>query len=362
VSFLRLNRLAKVLIFIFLLLYTAPIFIYTNNLVFEKYFFLIMYFFVLMLMFLENINIKTKYNPIVINKYRFYSLLFLLISAYVVIFLLTKDNYIEPFNRSTRNSIFLQGNAYVILDIVIKAIFCILIYSQFVSQNNKNKRAIIVFLVIFAMAFDIVYLGARRTSVFIFVALVWAIVPFIKSKKYILLLFSLITLGIVNFLISGFRELVYLGNTNLTFDQIIASSLLSNEYQLVSENFIKYKDYANSFGFGYGITIFSFPLLFVPRFIWNEKPLTIDKSTEIFPNLLGELYYNFGVFSIFFLLIYMFLIFYWIKKKNIFSMVVFSLIPELFRTSFSIFLFTLILYFIFINFFIIKIDVKKSFN
>ena len=163
------------------------------------------------------------------------------------------------------------------------------------------------------------------------------------------MLLSLFLLGIFNFLISGYRELIYAGVNDFNFDQIFTSSIFSNEYQLVSDNFLRYKDYAYQNGYGFGISIFSFPLTFIPRFIWSGKPLTIDKSTEIFPNLVGELYYNFGIFSIFFLLLYIGFVLYKIKNNSIISMVLFALIPELFRTAFSTFLFTVILFYLIIK-------------
>jgi hypothetical protein len=198
--------------------------------------------------------------------------------------------------------------------------------------------------------FDNIYLGARRTSIFIIISFIWAFLPYIKTKKYLLLLLLLFILGVFNFLISGYRELVYAGVNDYNLNQVFASSIVSNEYQLVSDNFLRYKDYANIHGYGFGISVFSFPLTFIPRFIWSGKPLTIDKSTDIFPNLVGELYYNFGILSIIFLIIYIAFMLIGLKNNSILSMVLFALIPEFFRTAFSTFLFTLILFY-----FIIKI-------
>ncbi len=362
----RILTLTKVLLFSFLILYTAPIFFYSNNLDSEIYYFLIIYtsiFFLFLIIRFKKRESKIHYNAI--STKRFYSLILILLFSYFLIFILTKEYYIAPFNRSTRDSPFLQGNLYVIVDIIIKSIFCKLIYSCFYNKSSsKFQNGLLIILILLSILFDNLYLGARRTSVFIITSLIWAVIPFIKTRKYIILLFTFFILGVFNFLISGYRELVYAGVDDYNLNQIFTSSLLSNEYQLVSDNFLRYKDYSNMHGYGFGISIFSFPLTFIPRFIWSGKPLTIDKSTEIFPNLVGELYYNFGIFSIIFLLFYIGIILYYIKNNSIISMVLFALIPELFRTAFSTFLFTVILFYLFIKLFSINLKTTtfKNFN
>jgi hypothetical protein len=350
---LKYNRifiLSKILLLIFLLLYTAPIFFYKESIDIGILIFLIITYLLsfLFLLFIRSIKFYPKLNMSSFGRSKFliYSILILLL--YFLIYTQTKENYIAPFNRSTRDSDFIQGNLYVVVDILIKAIFCKLIFGELLKKEIRlGRRNIIFLLIIFALIFDIVYLGARRTSVFIIMASLWSIVPRITLNKYYLVIGSLLFLGIFNFLISGSRELVYAGFTDLNLSQVIDASLYSNEYQLVSDNFLRYKNYAEINGFGFGISIITFPLTFIPRFLWTNKPLTIDKITEIFPNLIGELYYNFGFFSIIFLIVYFMFILYIIKKNTIYSMVVFSLIPELFRTNVSTLMFTLFLYYFF---------------
>lgn len=353
------------LIFIFLILYTAPIFFYSNNLTSEIYYFIAIYITILLLFFTIRFKkrvIKVKQG--VISVKRFYTLSLIIILCYFIIFFFTKENYLEPFNRSTRDSLFLQGNSYVIVDIVIKSIFCILIYNCFYNKSSSRfQKNILIILILFAIIFDNVYLGARRTSIFIITSFIWAVIPYIKTKKYLLLLLLLFILGVFNFLISGYRELVYAGVNDYNLNQVFASSIVSNEYQLVSDNFLRYKEYANIHGYGFGISVLSFPITFIPRFIWSGKPLTIDKSTDIFPNLVGELYYNFGFFSIIFLIIYIAFILFGLKNNSILSMVLFALIPEFFRTAFSTFLFTVILFIFFIKMISVKFQssVKNKF-
>ena len=353
------------LIFIFLILYTAPIFFYSNNLTSEIYYFIAIYITILLLFFTIRFKkrvFKVKQGTISVK--RFYTLSLIVILCYFIIFFLTKENYIEPFNRSTRDSLFLQGNTYVIVDIVIKSIFCKLIYNCFYKKSScRFQKYFLIILILFAIIFDNVYLGARRTSIFIIISFIWAVIPYIQTKKYLLLLLLLIILGVFNFLISGYRELVYAGVNDYNLNQVFASSMVSNEYQLVSDNFLRYKEYAYINGYGFGISVFSFPLTFIPRFIWSGKPLTIDKSTDIFPNLVGELYYNFGFFSIIFLVIYIAFILFGLKNNSILSMVLFALIPEFFRTAFSTYLFTVILFIFFIKMISVKFQssVKNKF-
>lgn len=356
-KYYRVFSLSKVLLLVFLLLYTAPIFFYKESIDNGILIFLIITY---LLSFLFFLFIRSaKFYPLLNtsslrrSKFLIYSVLILI--SYLLIYIQTKGNYIAPFNRSTRDSDFIQGNLYVVVDILIKAIFCKLIFSELLKKEiSVRRRNVIFLLIILALVFDIVYLGARRTSIFIIMAYIWAIVPRITLNKYYLFIGSLLFLGICNFLISGFRELVYSGFTDLNLSQVFEASLFSNEYQLVSDNFLRYKSYADINGYGFGISIITFPLTFIPRLLWTNKPLTIDKITEIFPNLIGELYYNFGYFSIVFLIIYFMFILIILKKNTIYSMVVFSLIPELFRTTVSTFLLTLFLYYFFLKILSIK--------
>lgn len=353
----RVVILSKYLIFIFLILYTAPLFFYESNLdIYSKYYLICTYFSVFIFLLIYKPSIKKNINSLVPSKKMNFNLhLLLIISCYFAIFLFTKEFYISPFNRSTRNSDFIQGNLYVIIDIIIKSIFCKIIYTYFYTDPQINKKKIIIIFIVFAILFDVVYLGARRSSVFILMALFWSLIQFMNTRKYFLILISLVLLGTINFLISGYREIVYAGISNYSLSDIVLVSLNSNEYELVSNNFLSYKDYAKINGYGYGNSIATFPITFIPRFLWSSKPLSIDKTTEIFPNLVGELYYNFGIFSVFFLLCYIWFIIYNLKKHTMISMVLFALIPEFFRTAFSTFIFTIFLYLFFIKLTSIKL-------
>lgn len=337
---------SKILLFLFLLMYSAPLFFYGESndyslLVFFTSIYLsviIFFFFYKNSYYVEENKKETTFNII--------PSVLIILFLYLFIWYNTRGNFVALFNRNTRESDFIQGNLYVIVDILLRVIFCKLVISVFNSVNSSKNKIIITGLLFFSFFFDIAYLGARRTSIFILMVFLWVFLPTVSKKKMVFSGLLLLIIGVVNFLFSGYRELVYAGYSDFGLKETIAASFYTNEFQLVSENFLLYQNYTHLQGFGYGSTILETPLILIPRFIWENKPQTIDKVTGVFPNLLGELYYNFGVFLVFFLVIYFYAILRFIKKNKQYGVFAFALIPEVFRTTVSTFIFTIFLYII----------------
>ncbi len=356
----RIVKISKMLLTFFLAIYSAPIFFYNDQVDFSLLIYFISVYFVTVFYFIFSRNndfSKLKIQESDLNIKVSCLLLFFL---YGIIITQTKDNFIGLFNRNTRESEFIQGNLYVVIDIIIRVIFCKLIIKGFTSNKSSFHKVLIFLLIIFSFFFDIGYLGARRTSLFIFMVLLWVFLPRITLKKFIFFIVVMMLIGIVNFLFSGYRELIYAGYTEFGLTETIAASLFSNEFQLVSDNFLRYQKYAHSTGFGFGETIINTPLTFIPRFLWSSKPQSIDKISGIFPNMIGELYYNFGYFLLFPLQIYFFLILNFIKKNKKYSVFIFALIPELFRTTISTFILSIFLYVFFDKIFSIKLKLSKN--
>lgn len=342
----RILLLSKILLFLFLFMYSAPLFFYGESTDYNLLsFFSFIYLSVIIFFFLYKNSYFVEENKKEIT-FNITPSIIIIFFLYFFIWINTRGNFVALFNRNTRESDFIQGNLYVIVDILLRVIFCKLIINVFSSLNSLKNKIIITGLLFFSFFFDIAYLGARRTSIFIFMVFLWVFLPKISKKKLVLSVLGLLIIGIVNFLFSGYRELVYAGYSDFGLTETIAASFFTNEFQLVSENFLLYQKYAHLYGFGFGSTILETPLILIPRFIWENKPQTIDKVTGVFPNLLGELYYNFGYSLVVFLVFYFYAILRLIKKNKRYRVFIFALIPEVFRTTVSSFIFSVFLYII----------------
>jgi oligosaccharide repeat unit polymerase len=348
---------SKLLIFSFTCAYTMPIFYYSESIPF----FLQIYLWslvLLLLLFLTNFNFNsnniTISNNKLLSKFQKYIILITILFIYLLIYFKSREYFVGYFNRTTRESEFIQSNFYVILDIILK---CLIAY---LFHYEKKSTILKICLLILALLFDFAYLGGRRTSSFIFLLFLWSVIKDINKLKFYLLLCSLFIMSIFSFLFSGYRELLILGFDNLSMNDVLNASLLTNEFQLVSSYFVDYVKFSDEIGFSPFAFIFSTVSIFIPRFIWINKPLTIDKALGTFPNIFGELYYSFGPLSILIFLIIIFCLLKYLYKESIYSIILFALIPDLFRTTFNQYLLTIILFVFFLTFIKIIIPAKNN--
>ncbi len=339
--------ISKILIAFFTIIYTLPVFFYEEGPVGASFFIyslvISVIIFLLFVPFRVKFDVQKKQPLNVISFKSFILLIIFLFFIYTIIVISTYNNFTGFFNRSTRNSELLQGNLYVILDIILKSIFfCLLKYS------NRHKKFIIL-LVIFSLFFDFSYLGARRTSVFVLLMFIWTNLEGISKPTFFKIFSALVFFGISSFLFSGYREIIYSGIPISNFSQIVGASFYTNEFQVVSLNLLDYINYTNKFGNNPFQIILSLFIIFIPRFIWQSKPLTLDKKLEIFPNIFGQLYYNYGILTIIIFLLILYFMFRYLSRNHQFSMLIFAMIPDLFRTTIDQFLFVLFLHIIFIK-------------
>lgn len=340
--------ISKFLIFSFTCAYILPLFYYSDSLnILLKYYILILVGLLFMtLLFFKNPDIKNNINQnVIFSKTRRNLILFLILIIYVFIYFKSKDYFIGFFNRNTRESEFIQSNTYVILDLILKSLFAFLFF------YDKKSIFLKTVILLFALFFDFAYLGGRRTSSFIFLIFIWNSINRINKKYFNLFLCILFLMAFMSFLFSGYRELIILGFYDPSFVDIINASIITNEFQLVSSYFVDYVKFTDDNGFA-PFSIFSSILtIFIPRFLWINKPQTIDKVLGIFPNIFGEFYYYFGPFSIVIFIFIIFLLLRQISNHTIISSILFALIPDFFRTTFNQYILTIILY-IFILYFI----------
>lgn len=346
-------KTAKFLLFIVACFYTLPALFYSNqvNWVFVIYIYLvILVFFTFLVFYKPRESSKDKFSFDKNNNSNFTFCVVGILLLYLFILSNTINNFTEFFNRSTRNSDFLQGNTYVIVDIFTKVLFiCIMPYLK------SNKKNLVGALILFSIIFDFAYLGARRTSTFVILVVVWNMLENISRSKFVYLGLLLIVFGISGFLFSGYRELIYSGIQVNSLEEVILASVFTNEFQVVSLNMLEYMQYATSNGFMPYEILFSSISVFIPRFFWNSKPLTIDKQLEIFPNIFGELYLNFGFFSIFFLLVIVYLVIKEMNRNSIIGLVLFASIPDMFRITIDQFLLVMIIYILSFKFINLKL-------
>lgn len=340
--------ISKLLLASFTIFYTIPIFFYEDGSINSGLFIFTLIISALLFLLLVSFNNRTYQVYQSLNTtslFRFVLILFLLLIVYSVITISTYSNFTGFFNRSTRNSELLQGNLYVILDIILKSIFFYVL--SFCGRYKKT----IIFLLLFSFLFDFSYLGARRTSVFILLMFLWTKLDKVNKSNFIKILTVLLVFGISSFLFSGYRELIYSGLPATSLTQILAASFYTNEFQVVSLNLLDYIKYTNSVGINPFEILLSLFVIFIPRFIWTTKPLTLDKKLDIFPNIFGQLYYNYGYLSIVVFLLILFFLLHYISKNYRYSMLIFAMIPDLFRTTFDQFLFVIALHILFIKLF-----------
>lgn len=333
--------ISKFLIFSFTCAYILPLFYYSDSLnVLLKYYILILVALLYATLFIFN-NSFTTHNlsqNFTFSKTSRYLILFIIFIIYAFIYFKSKDYFVGFFNRNTRESEFIQSNIYVILDLILKSLFAYLFF--------YDKKAIYLktFILLFAIVFDFAYLGGRRTSSFIFLIFIWNTIDRINKNYFYLFLVILFLMAFVSFLFSGYRELIILGFYDPSFVDIIDASIITNEFQLVSSYFVDYVKFTDENGFAPFSIISSLLTIFIPRFLWVNKPQTIDKVLGIFPNIFGEYYYYFGPLSIVFFIIIIFILLRQISNQTIISSILFALIPDFFRTTFNQYILTIILY------------------
>jgi hypothetical protein len=337
-------KVAKILLFFCASIYTLPVFFYSDQVIWEFKVFIggILSLFVCYGLFFPSRSNSLPFLSNVNFNFKFSTYLLALVAMYLLIFISTYQNFTGFFNRSTRNSEFLQGNLYVVIDVLIKVFFICII-----SFSNTSKKHLVITLVLFAIGFDYAYLGARRTSTFIVLVYIWGLLGNLSKSQFILSILFLSIFGIFGFLFSGYRELIYSDIPVNSVQDVLMASIFTNEFQIVSLNLLEYMRFTSSNGFMPFEIFISCVAVLIPRFVWSSKPITIDKKLDIFPNIFGELYLNFGILSLFLLLIIIFLILREINRNSLIGIVLFASIPDLFRTTVDQFLLILTLYVVF---------------
>jgi len=276
------------------------------------------------------------------------SITFPLIILFVIYIITTNEileNFIAFFNREQRGTLY-SSMIFVISDIFIKSV--IIYFLFYFDILTKKQKKIILILFFFIIFYDLLMLGGRRTSVFLMIAFIGSVFLDYSKRKKKIVLTGLLLVGFVFFIFGAVREIIVLNNEIKDYD-LVEFAANGNEFELVTRSIDKYVNYAHNNGFIYGESIISWPLLFVPRSFWKNKPMQIGETTGIFTNFFGEVYLNFGFLSPFFIFLVFFTMLTFINTNKINSLIYFCLIPEMFRTPIGLYMFTLLFIFLFVK-------------
>lgn len=317
--------------------YSLTTLLYQGNLGVSSKFYIILLCTILTVWTFIPVN-KTQVQHSIISP-NIYFIVFGILFIDLIIFLNSYESFSGYFNRTTRDAEFFGGNTYVILDIIKKVFFIHLL--------AKRKWKITILILGWIILFDLAYLGARRTALFCILGTTYLALKnndYLKTSRVFL---SLLITGLVGFLFSGYRELLNSGLTINSYKVILLAAVYTNEFQLVSENLIRYINYTIENGPNPFYSFTSIFTIFIPRLIWSSKPLTLDKELDIFPNLFGEIFYNFGWFSIVVaVLIFNLLLKLFNKGNYLLSIFLFASVIDLFRTTINQYILTLILFYL----------------
>lgn len=263
------------------------------------------------------------------------------------------------------------------LTIIINAIyysvqFSFVILYLLYTNKNKNKinyKTLSVILILFPL------LTMNRSHVLVGLLLLLFITYYFNREKiklkYVVFIFIFI-LFIASY-IGNIRQSALNDSSTHTFNINIMQTMIVGEFSSIIA-YTEIKDNINILDYQYGKTIF-LPLLFkvIPRSIYHDKPLNSsgyfmymlhpnEASAGFFlaPTIFGDLYLNFGDFSIFFIFLLGLFSSYVdcsIKEKNISSfpvqIIVFYMYYSLLRNNLSGSIF---------NFLMVYITFKVIFN
>lgn len=312
---------------------------------FERYYLLISF---LIILFVLSILPSYRFKGKKLKKVNYkINITFPIISVLVIYIIITNEileNFIGFFNREQRGDLY-SSMTFVMSDIYIKSIIIYIFFYYDILTKKQTK--IITTLFIFIVFYDLLILGGRRTSVFLIVAFIGSVFLDYSKRKKIIILIVVSLFGIFFFIFGAIREIIVL-NKDVKDYNLFEFAANGNEFELVTRSIDKYVNYANTKGFIYGESIINWPLYFIPRSIWKDKPQALGESTGIFTNFFGEAFLNFGFLSPFFIFLFIFILMTLINTNKIDSLIYFCLIPELFRTPFALYMFTLVFLFFFV--------------
>lgn len=197
------------------------------------------------------------------------------------------------------------------------------VYNYFI---NHKKKILILFSLLFILYF-FSFTDDRRNWLFLILSILFMIFVKIKNKNIIKIILSGFTaLVVLSYILVAFRT-DGLFNYNAVFDRLTNNSNvlmaifeIESDFPIVSDDVVLLFDgleVKNTINFTYGINFFKPLYSFIPRDIWDDKPISISRlfakkfNSDFYVQggsepltIYGELFWNFGYFSFIFFIVF----------------------------------------------------------
>ena len=272
-------------------------------------------------------------------------LIFLCIAPiYIILFKFSGISFDPILDRSERDNPFFNSQIWVILYNVLMTIAFLCTYQIFVTRNRKIK--ILLFSVVVSIiCIDVLGLGARRAAAIIALTILGHPSNTAFFFKRLMGIFLIITVIFLGLLVGAVREIVLLEligtSSNLN---VLELMLRNNEFTEIGNGLRKgilvitdRRDYL------WGYSYILFPLFFIPRALFSDKPLSLTNEFQAATSPFVEGFYNFsfaGVFPVFLLFSYIFSL----SRNNLFwGTFVFAYSFEILRSDFSVLAYNMII-------------------
>ena len=225
------------------------------------------------------------------------------------IFILTDIDFSILFNRQNRNEGFFVTQAWVIFVYFIQSILFVSIY----NYKCLSKFEIILSALIFIMFsfLEVAGIGARRYTVAIIIFYLYrsGILYYLIFYKIGRLLLILSIIAMIFF--GSTREYIFHEATGGILQRDISELMISsNEFTEIGGGIAKsVAEFQSIDNLRIGATLLNIPLYFIPRAIFDDKPLSLTNQYEIPISIFSELFINFHILSLFFIILISFLVY-----------------------------------------------------
>lgn len=220
------------------------------------------------------------------------------------------------FNRQNRNEGIFTNQFWIVFVFFVQSLLFISIYHIKSLTDFQKLLSIIIFLMFSFL--EIAGIGARRYTA--------AIVVFYLYRSGILYFLTITKIGKL-FLIVAIIAMIFLGTVRefifheatggVLNQDILGLMVSSNEFTEIGRGIVKSVELSQSLDdLKMGATLLKIPLYFIPRAIFETKPLSLSNQYDINISIFSELFINFHIFSLYFIGLLAFIV-YRISRKGV---------------------------------------------
>lgn len=252
------------------------------------------------------------------------------------------------FNRENRNNGIFVTQEWVVSIIFIQSTLFISIFFWESLDKIEKIMAIATFVLLFVI--EIFGLGARRYTMAVVIFYIYKSgilrCLFYSIYGWFLILFSLF----VALFFGSFRELVFHSATdNLDWEKLIELMTTSNEFTEIGGGIVKIINLTYDMSqLQLGLTFLNAPIYFIPRSIFDTKPLSLTYQYDIPISIYSELFLNFHLMSAVLILFLSYLIKRISKygEQKIYSCVAAAYMLDFLRGDFATISYSLTIFFV----------------